>query len=101
MDLIEFLLNSSGFRWVVSGFHKDLLCSLRDEHPGIQFAFVIGSDWPLGTSESGAEVFFSKISREGAYMWVSGARTPLPPLATQSSRRVAVQLKKLFALYTS
>lgn len=29
----------------MAAFTYDLLCSLRDEHPGVQFTFVIGSDW--------------------------------------------------------
>eukprot|EP00435_Cladocopium_sp_Y103_P051303 s2360_g15.t2 len=29
----------------MAAFTYDLLCSLRDAHPGVQFTFVIGSDW--------------------------------------------------------
>ncbi|CAK9035624.1 Probable nicotinate-nucleotide adenylyltransferase (Deamido-NAD(+) diphosphorylase) (Deamido-NAD(+) pyrophosphorylase) (Nicotinate mononucleotide adenylyltransferase) (NaMN adenylyltransferase) [Durusdinium trenchii] len=29
----------------MAAFTYDLLCSLRDQHPGVHFAFVIGSDW--------------------------------------------------------
>jgi len=29
----------------MAAFTYDLLCSLRERHPGVQFAFIIGSDW--------------------------------------------------------
>lgn len=36
----------------MAAFTYDLLCSLRDQHPGVHFAFVIGSDWLLGRMSS-------------------------------------------------